>query len=320
MEFPAELRNKINELTEREDLRTLKAAAARLSENYRSESVSGKRGAVSRTEALAYSAVRMPATFAAVSRALELSLGCFGGGIGSILDVGAGTGAAAVSAARLTVCADVICIEREKNMLELGREFCESAGVFAKWKQRDISQGISESADLVICSYCLNELDESRRKTAISELANAAHKLLVIVEPGTPFSFAEMKCIRQILLDKGAKIAAPCPHENACPLSEDDWCHFTARAQRSKIHKLLKNADVPYEDEKFCFLAAAFEECSPCAARILRKPLIQSGRITLSLCGANGLETETVTKKDALFKAARKSDNGGEFPPHTSGE
>ena len=318
MEFPAELREKINELTEREDINVLRASAARLSENYRAENKSGKRGAVSRTDVLAYAAVRMSATFAAVSKALELSLMCFDGEISSILDVGAGTGAGAIAAARLTECENITCIEREENMLALGRELCECTGISAVWEQRDISLGIPHSADLVICSYCLNELSEDKRKSVISELAQAAEKLLVIVEPGTPFSFEDMKRTRRSLLENGLKIAAPCPHENACPLPDGDWCHFTARAQRSKLHKLLKNADVPYEDEKFCFLAAAKENCAPCKARILRRPIIQSGRITLELCGANGIRTETVTKKSPFFKAARKSESGGEFPPERS--
>ncbi len=314
MEFPAELRSEINELAEGEDIKLLKASAARLSESYRKESESGKRGAVSKTDALAYAAVRMSATFAAVSKALELSSACFEGETGSILDVGAGTGAGAIAAARLTECENVTCLEREKNMLELGRELCECAGVPAVWEQRDLSRGNIGSADLVICSYCLNELPEKLRKAAVSELANAAKKLLVIVEPGTPFAFAFMKQTRQALIEKGLNIAAPCPHKNTCPLPEGDWCHFTARAQRTKLHKLLKNADVPYEDEKFCFLAAAKEGCSPCEARILRKPRIESGMITLELCGAEGLRTEKVTKKSPLFKSARKAEHGGAFP------
>lgn len=317
MEFPAELREKINALAEREDLGTLKTAAARLSESYRSESANGKRGAVTRTDALAYAAVRMPATFAAVSRALELSLDCFDGEVRSVLDVGAGTGAGAVAAARLTECADITCVEREENMLALGRTLCESAGVTAGWERQDLSEGFG-SADLVICSYCLNELPELQRKAAVSRLAEAAGKLLLIVEPGTPFSFASMKQTRRQLIEAGFTIAAPCPHGGDCPIAEDDWCHFTARAQRSKLHKLLKNADVPYEDEKFCFLAAAKAPCTPCAGRVLRRPLIQSGLITLSLCGADGIRTETITKKNALFKAARKTECGGEFPSERS--
>lgn len=314
MEFPAEVQNRINSLAESVDLKTLRAAAEKLSEGYRAEGSNGKRGAVSKTDVIAYSAVRMAATFAAVSKALELSLMRFGGEIGSILDVGAGPGAGAVAAARLTGCDNVTCLEREENMLKLGRDLCGIAGVPANWEKRDISLGISNHADLVICSYCLNELPEARRESVVSQLADAADKLLVIVEPGTPFSFACMKKTRRLLINKGFGITAPCPHENDCPLPEDDWCHFTARAQRSKLHKLLKNADVPYEDEKFCFVAAAREDFTPCAARVLRKPFVQSGMVTLTLCGAEGIKTETVTKKSPLFKAARKACHGGEFP------
>lgn len=315
MEFPAELRGKINELAEKEELKAMKASALRLSESYRSESANGKRGAVSKTDALTYAAVRMSATFAAVSKALELSLKCFNGEITSILDVGAGTGAGTIAAALLTGCDNIVCIEHEANMLKLGRELCEHIGVRADWQNRDISTGIDKKADLVICSYCLNELPETRRAAAITQLANAAEKLLVIVEPGTPYSFSEIKRTRQLLLNNGLTLAAPCPHENECPLPQNDWCHFTARAQRSKLHKLLKNADAPYEDEKFCFLAAAKTNSSPCIGRILRKPQTASGMITLSLCCADGITSKTVTKNSPLFKAARKSECGGEFPP-----
>ena len=70
---------------------------------------------------------------------------------------------------------------------------------------------------------------------------------------------------------------------------------------------------MPYEDEKFCFLAASREDVSPCAARVLRHPRIDSGRITLRLCTPDGVEERVVTKKSPLFKAARKSDAGGSF-------
>lgn len=318
MEFPAEVQNRINSLAEGVDLKTLRSAAEKLSENYRAESSGGKRGAVSKTDAVAYAAVRMAATFAAVSKALELSLTRFNGEINSILDVGAGTGAGAIAAARLTGCRNITCVEREENMLALGKKLCEAAGVSADWVKYDIAErygiGLSKRFDLVICSYCLNELPEASRDRVVFALAEAADMLLVIVEPGTPFSFAGMKQTRQTLINSGFGIAAPCPHENACPLPVDDWCHFTARAGRSKLHKLLKNADAPFEDEKFCFIAAVRGEFTPCAARVLRKPLIQSGMITLKLCEKDGIKAETITKKSPLFKAARKAVHGGDFP------
>lgn len=315
MEFPIEIRQRIGELAEREDIRELARISEALSEEYRSERTDGKRGAASKREVLAYSAVRMPATFAAVSRALELALSGFDGGIGSVLDAGAGTGAGAIAAALLTGSRSITCVEREANMIELGRQFFERLGMSADWICRDITRGITEKADLAVCSYCLNELSESRRKAAVSELAAAADKLLVIVEPGTPRAFAQMKQTRLELIRRGFKIAAPCPHENDCPLPGDDWCHFSARAARSALHKRLKNADVPYEDEKFCFIAAAREIALPRTGRILRKPYAEPKKITLSLCSEKGVFTEIVTKKSPLYKAARKASVGGVFPP-----
>ena len=107
-------------------------------------------------------------------------------------------------------------------------------------------------------------------------------------------------------------MAAPCPTNGECTLPEDDWCHFTARVQRSKIHKQLKGGDAPYEDEKFCFIAVSRTEVEG-ASRILRHPKIESGKITLRLCTADGICDKLVTKKSPLFKAARKSDSGDSF-------
>lgn len=312
MEFPIHIRERIEELIQGEDIKALSAAAERLSENYRLEehiSASSKR------EILAYSAVRMPATFGAVSRALELSLESFTDGIRTVLDAGAGTGSAALAVGELIDSAEITCLERDPNMLALGKQFAENA----RWINRDITSGIPEKADLVICSYCLNELPEKQRRPVAAALAHAAEKLLLIVEPGTPKAFAELLKTRAELISLGMKIIAPCPYCNSsgeCPLPKDDWCHFTARVARSKLHKRLKNADAPFEDEKFCFLAAARNTAGITSenARILRHPVIEPGKITLRLCSENGISDKIITKSSPLFKRARKSDAGDIFP------
>ena len=86
-----------------------------------------------------------------------------------------------------------------------------------------------------------------------------------------------------------------------------DWCHFQQRVARSRLHKQLKGGDAPYEDEKFCFLALTKEAPeAACGARVLRHPLIAPGRITLTLCESGAVQNRVVTKKDPLWKQARK--------------
>lgn len=67
--------------------------------------------------------------------------------------------------------------------------------------------------------------------------------------------------IREVLLNKGAKIIAPCMHEKKCMLPENDWCHAICRIPRSRLHKHIKEASVPYEDEKFSYMAFLKQEC-----------------------------------------------------------
>ena len=107
----------------------------------------------------------------------------------------------------------------------------------------------------------------------------------------------------------------PCPHQKPCPLPSDDWCHFTCRIARSRLHRQLKGADAPYEDEKFCYLAFGRSASNRAVSRVLRHPQIESGRITLRLCTRSGLITLPVRKRDgSLFKSARKASSGDAFP------
>lgn len=311
MEFPYEIREYVEELAARQE--GLLKAAERLSERYRGESGSGSPLVKGSRDILAYAAVRMPATFGAAAKALELTLKHFGGEIGSVLDVGAGTGAASFAAHFLTGCGDISCLEREQGMIDLGRELSRRCGAEFQWIRQDIAGGLERRADMVISAYCLNEMTAAGRSSALEKLWSAADKLLVIIEPGTPEGFSQIKQARELLTGLGGSIAAPCPGISECPLTEGDWCHFTARIARGKLHKRLKGGDAPYEDEKFSFIAVSREPCQPCEARILRHPRIDSGRVTLRLCTAQGVEERTVTRRDPRFKAARKSDSGEVF-------
>ena len=161
----------------------------------------------------------------------------------------------------------------------------------------------------------LNELAEADRMKLIEKLWSCTNQYLLIVEPGTPTAFEHMKIIRECLIRQGASVVAPCPHNAECSLPAGDWCHFTSRVSRTKLHKLLKGGEAPFEDEKYSYLVFSRAQSGKKKSRILRHPVIESGRITLQLCTqSSSIETRAITKKDkALFKTARKSKCGDTF-------
>lgn len=319
MELPFALKAAIEEKCAAHPTADLIAAARNISERYRNESGHGKRLLTEDVEALSYAVGRMPATFGAVSMALRHTLDCFDAPIATVLDVGAGTGAAtwAVHEA-VEDPLDITCLEREEAMIRLGSGLMaeDEALSRVRWVRHDLAAApVSQRADLVIASYALNELSEDKRAEVLRNLWDCAEKLLLIIEPGTPVGFAQLRKARETLIALGGHVAAPCVHQEECPLPADDWCQFTARVARSRLHKLLKGGNVPYEDEKFSYLAVAKETARPAECRILRHPQKESGRITLRLCMQEGIQDKTVTKKQGeLFKRARKADSGDAFP------
>lgn len=321
MELLTELRAAVEEQAKKYKHSELKKAAVSIRERYLEEGGTGKKLLTKDVEAVAYSLTRMPATFGAVSSALSYTLpGMYQSKQKelekfSLLDVGAGCGAASWALSALLPLRSVTCLERERAMRDLGRTFMqEGPDVLknARWLDADLLREQLERHDVVVASYVVNELAQEDRAEVLQNLWEHAGQLLLLVEPGTPAGFAVIKEARELLLGMGAHIAAPCPHENACRLKEDDWCHFTCRIARSRLHRELKDGDAPYEDEKFTYLAITRQETKPVfTARILRHPYVEKGRVTLELCTREENKTLRVTKRDAgLFKKARKAKCG----------
>lgn len=317
MELPIEFRNITEEMAAAIPVKKLISAANAISERYRQQTASGQPLITNDTEAAAYAIVRMPATIGASGSAMQYTADRYDGEITSVLDIGAGTGACSWAAAEIfSDIEKITCLERENSMIALGKSLMEKGDFPCRfqWIHCDITKGFDIKADMVTASYVLNEMPEKMQEKLVSDMWNAAEKILIIIEPGTPAGFKNISKIREQLINKGAEIIAPCPHKEKCPLPDDDWCHFTARVSRTKLHKQLKGGDVPYEDEKFCYIAAVKSSCKPCNARVLRHPKIESGKITLRLCSNDGITEKIVTKKDGpLFKKARKADCGDEI-------
>jgi ribosomal protein RSM22 (predicted rRNA methylase) len=173
------------------------------------------------------------------------------------------------------------------------------------------SGGGSAAYDLVLAGYALAELPPQRVADTALALWNACSGVLVIVEPGTPAGFARILACRSALLTSDACIVAPCPAPYPCPIISPDWCHFAQRLPRSRAHLRAKSAQVPFEDEKFSYLAVARKgvELAPVAARIIAPPRAEKPGIRLRLCTGGQIAERTVLKRDkpAFKSISRKS-------------
>jgi ribosomal protein RSM22 (predicted rRNA methylase) len=174
----------------------------------------------------------------------------------------------------------------------------------------------------------LDELSPETRQRLIDTAWTHCTGLLLIVEPGTPAGWQRILAARDQLLAAGAQVIAPCPHALPCPLLpkpaplpvsavDGGWCHFSRRVARSRLHRLAKQADVPWEDEKFIFIAVArpglMSSAAPAAdARLIAPARGGGGRLQLQLCESDGqIHDRLITKRDGdLYRRARRLDWG----------
>lgn len=307
MDLPIELAVALQRRAGGYKLTDLQNVAQRISKSYNEGDLKGARVVINDVDALAYALSRMPATYGAIATALKYVRQMTDYNPKNALDIGAGTGAAAFACG----CESITCVEREPAMRRLGEELLKECGISSVWIEGDLRNTDMPNAQLVISSYCLNELAQCELETVLIRLWELTDGILLIAEPGTPSGYGVILKAREIIGALGANIIAPCPDIGACPMKDKDWCHFTCRISRSKIHKALKGGDVPYEDEKFSYIAFSRFDTIRTQARIIRHPYIEKGAITLNLCTNKGIECVKVRKSEsAKFKTARKSSCG----------
>jgi len=301
MQLPLELRHVWEEAVR--GVPGVAAAAVALSAAYRA----GRPPALD-TEAAcaAYAAVRWPATYAAARRALaEVPFE-----VRSVLDLGAGAGAASWAAWETFAPAELTLVERGGRLLDWSRRLGR-----AEWQRvaADVSRlEAVPAADLVVLSYSLGEMADPL--AVFARAWQAARHGVVLIEPGTKAGFALVHRVREAY---GEFVHAPCPQAGACPMAAaGDWCHFAARVERTALHRQLKAATLGHEDEKFSYLVLAKAPVSTARpARIVRHPQIAPGRIQLTLCAEGRLVARGVSKRDKeAWRAARRAAWGETFP------
>ncbi len=312
MQFPEALQQAIRDEASKLDPGAIAQASVRLSERYKAGDY-GRAALDSAAARIAYLQVRMPATFAANAHVFR-QLGAYEG-VRSMLDLGAGPGTSMWAAAEAFPSLQrFTLIERDRELAEIGRRLAwhspSDSVRSARWEQRDATTlGELEAHDLVVLSYFLGELSTA----AVDQLLRAAWAkataLLIIIEPGTPRNFTNILRARDLLLELGARPAAPCPHSAVCPMAAaGDWCHFSERLQRSSEHRRIKSGTLGYEDEKFSYFAASKSASTLPHGRIVRHPMKHKGHVQLVLCTEGGLKRETISRSQReTYKRAREA-------------
>ncbi|MEW6768920.1 MAG: small ribosomal subunit Rsm22 family protein [Pseudomonadota bacterium] len=318
-ELPAELKAALERRIEGLSRSDAARRARSISDVYRSggNSLSIR----SEDDALAYALVRMPATYAALSACLNaIAEARPEFAPNSLLDVGAGPGTATWAAAKaFSSLEEFALIDSNDSLRALALELANASSAIAapNYMKGDAATllATSQPADLVVASYVAGELGDTTRTNLADAMWSRTKDTLLIVEPGTPAGYARIIGLRAHLIAKGAHVVAPCPHDLACPLEAPDWCHFSQRLARSRAHKQIKGADVPFEDEKFSYVALSRMPVRERPSRVLAQPKISKVAVTMKVCAAGGAGTKNVPHRDKQnYSIARKLNWGDAIP------
>jgi ribosomal protein RSM22 (predicted rRNA methylase) len=124
--------------------------------------------------------------------------------------------------------------------------------------------------------------------------------------------FAHIVAARAQLIASGAHVLAPCPHDAPCPLTPPDWCHFSQRLPRSRAHKHLKGAQLPFEDERFAYVALSRTPAAEHLSRVLSQPVITKIAVTAKLCTPDGIKMTVAPHRDKISYARSRKWNWGD--------
>ncbi len=297
--------------------------SASISKTYRDGG--GSAGIRSEADALAYALARMPATYAAVTASLNALTEIrpeFAPK--SLLDVGAGPGTATWAAAEaFSSLQEFALLDANDALLAL------ALGLFAdSFRLRNVGYERGEAraalakaqaADLVVTSYMIGEIGDAERRALAELMWQKTRDTLLVVEPGTPAGYARIIALREQLIANGAHVAAPCPHDRKCPLQPPDWCHFSQRLQRSRAHKQVKGAELPFEDERFSYVALTRAPTGPRPSRVLAQPVVGKVEVIAKLCTPEGVAPTRVPRRDrtgyAMARRWRWGDAVGALNP-----
>ena len=221
-----------------------------------------------------------------------------------------------------TVPLDILCIDRTKKPMTLGRELFQSLAAShgherPVWRieclHRPLDMGLDAirgRVEAISLANVLNELRWAREIPLDEQVAELAARLfdklapsgrLLSVEPGTRWGGKLVELVRKAGLENPSApryALTPCTHDADCPLLEEkrrrSWCHFIAETISAPpaLEKLAAEAKLEKDSLSVSFVAlAAVKPVRQCAARVVSGPIRipgQSGAARYG-CSEHGL-------------------------------
>ena len=307
----------INELLNNYKLSEIKKEYKVISSKYREEKINSSSVVVSDKQALSYITSRMGETSVVVddvlgrlNRIIDLEHE-----IKTVLDIGSGTGSVFWALENYVENAQITAVEKSESMIKYSKLLSNNLSSKISYIKDDIlalnPQNIN-CFDLTIESFVLNEMTDADRKKTLDIMMSQSGKYIILIEPGTPKSYERMMKDREYLLSKGLRLVLPCPHEQKCSLV-DDYCNFSVRVNRTRVSRLIKDASLNYEDEKYFYLIFCKTEVPKLNnSIILRNPIYKKNNICLKTCNSACVIKDVVITKNNKknYLKAKKAKHG----------
>lgn len=289
----------ITKLVEKISIQSLISSYERLSKEYRFGQFQKN---LSYNDAVAYACARMPATYGVTMHVLDKFFEKIDKTeLENILDIGSGTGSLILA----TIANDLFsknikyfAIEKSQYMRKVAEQIIGKNNLHINFYEQSVELFLKDNNEpfgSTFLIYSLNEILE--KKKILKKVFNVTKNFIFIIEPGTPEGFKNILLAKNSAKDMGYEILLPCGNKD-CPLQGNDWCHFSLKIPRTKNHILLKNARLPYEDEKFCYIIISKQQKSiSYTNRIIKRPIKKKGHTIYDICSPNGLRRISLSNK-----------------------
>lgn len=220
----------------------------------------------------------------------------------AVLDLGSGPGPMAFAALDAGATS-VVAADRSKPALDLAKALATEAGEGIATREWSPEKPIPEGKfDLITMGHVVNELYNGQIAPRAALLEKVIERVnpngsLMVLEPALRETSRALLQVRDVLVDKGYAIRAPCMWRGKCPalIKESDWCHAERQWRMPKlVEELARVAGLHKESLKMSYLIVApkGEAWAPPPEgqvfRIVSEALPGKGRTRYMGCGPDG--------------------------------